>query len=82
MLGLFVNTMTPDDKYSRLNRGNFTQQIQMQLSQKTKNFSQVFIAYLNSTSNFEFFETTKSDVAHTLTLFEIIDPGGGCYSNV
>ena len=59
MLGLFVNTMTPDDKYSQLNRENFTQQIQMQLSQKTKNFSQVFIAYLNSTSNFEFFESKK-----------------------
>ena len=34
ILGLFVNTMTVDDKYSLLNRDNLTQPIHMQLSQK------------------------------------------------
>ena len=39
MLGLFVNSLTADNKYSRHSRENFPQQIQMQLSQKQKNFS-------------------------------------------
>ena len=36
MLWLFVNTLVANDKYSRHNRENFPQQIQMQLSQKRK----------------------------------------------
>ena len=38
ILGLFVNTLNPDEKYSLLNRENLTQPIQMQLSTKEKNF--------------------------------------------
>ena len=33
MLGLLINTLTADDKYSRCNRENFPQQFQKQLSQ-------------------------------------------------
>ena len=40
MLGLFVNTFTADDRYSRHNSENFPQKTQMILSQKEKNFSQ------------------------------------------
>ena len=36
---LFVNTLTTDDKYSRRNMLNFTQQIEESLSQKQKNIS-------------------------------------------
>ena len=36
MLRLFMNTLTVDDKYSLLNRGNLRQPIEMQLSQKEK----------------------------------------------
>ena len=32
MLGLFVNTMTADDKYFALERVNLTEPVQMQLS--------------------------------------------------
>ena len=39
ILGLFVNTLSDDDKYSRLNREKFTQKVQMQLSQTPKPFS-------------------------------------------
>ena len=56
MLRLFVNTLTADDKYSPVSRDNFTQPIQIQLSWKSKTFSQFFSAVLNSTLNFEHFQ--------------------------
>ena len=56
ILGLFVNTLTADDKDSFLNRDNLTQPIQMQLSQKQKNFSQFFFAVLKSKLYFEDFQ--------------------------
>ena len=34
ILGLFVDTLTTDDKYSFLNRDNLIQSIQMKLSKK------------------------------------------------
>ena len=43
MLGLFVNTLTADYKYSLLNRGYLLRHVQMQLSQKRKTFSNFFI---------------------------------------
>ena len=45
ILGVFVNTMSVDDKYSVLNRGSLLQHFQMQLSQKSKIFSQFFVAF-------------------------------------
>ena len=44
---LFVNTLTPDDKYSRRNMQIFSQQLQMPLSQKGKTFCQFLIVFLN-----------------------------------
>ena len=44
---LFVNTLTPDDKYSRRNMQIFWQQLQTSLSQKGKAFCQFFIVFLN-----------------------------------
>ena len=41
-LGLFVNALIADDKYSFLNRGNLLQYFQKQLEQKWKTFSQFF----------------------------------------
>ena len=38
MLRLFVNTLTPDNKYSRSNVSNFAQQVQTPLSQEGKYF--------------------------------------------
>ena len=40
ILRLFVNTLTADDKHYLLNKDNLTQPIQMQVSQKRKNFRQ------------------------------------------
>ena len=50
---VFVNTLTVDDKHYLLNRNNFAQRIQMQLSQKQKRFSQIFFAFLKSILNFK-----------------------------
>ena len=80
MLGLFVNTLTVHDKYSPQNKRNFPQQIQKQLSQKPKTFSQISIAFLTSTSNFEYFE--KTDLSHSLSISEIIESERGSYLNV
>ena len=59
ILRLFVNTLTADDKYSRLNRNNLTQRIQILLSQKQKTFSQLFAPFLKSTLNFEQFQKKR-----------------------
>ena len=56
ILGLFVNTLTDDGKYSLLYRDNLTQQIQILLSQKPKTFSQLFSEVLKPTLNFEHFQ--------------------------
>ena len=50
-----VNTLTADDKHYLLNRENLTQPIETQLSQKQKNFSPFFFAFLKSILNFKHF---------------------------
>ena len=77
ILGLFVNTLTVDDKYSRHNKENFLKQIQIQLSQIPKTFSVFFIAFLKSKSNSEYFEIKGE--SHSLRISEIIDAERGVY---
>ena len=48
--------MTTDDKYSRRNMLNFTQQFEAPLSQKQETFSGFFIAFLKYALNLEHFE--------------------------
>ena len=43
---LFVNTLTPDDKYSRRNMQIFWEQLQTLLSQNKEAFCQFLIAFL------------------------------------
>ena len=54
--GLFLKTLTDDDKYSLLDGDNLTQPIQILLSQKQKTFSQFGSSFLKSTLNFEHFQ--------------------------
>ena len=61
ILGLFVNTLSDDDKYFLLYRDNLTQQIQILLSQQENTFSQIFSAFLKSELNFKHFQI-KDDV--------------------
>ena len=55
-LGLLVNTLTDDEKYSLFYRENLTQPIQILLSQKRKTFSQFFSTFSKSTLNFNHFQ--------------------------
>ena len=47
ILGLFVDTLTTDDKYSFLNRDNLIQSTQMKLSKKQKPFFDFFLHFWN-----------------------------------
>ena len=51
ILRLLLNTLTVNDKHFLLNRKNLKQPIQMQLSEKRKNFSEFFFAFLKSALN-------------------------------
>ena len=50
---LFVNTLTPDDKYSRRNMETFQQEVQTHLSQKGETFFGKFIEFLKCAWNSE-----------------------------
>ena len=49
MIGVFVNTWTADYKYSIPQCENLQFPIQMQLSEKPNTFSQLFVAFMEST---------------------------------
>ena len=57
---LFVNKLTPDDKYSRRNMQIFWQQLQTLLSQEEKLFCGFFIAFPKCAWNLEHSEIKKS----------------------
>ena len=67
---LFVNTLTPDDKYSRHNMQIFWQQLQTLLSQKEKTFFRLFISFPKCASNLEHSE--KEEDYLSLMTTEII----------
>ena len=59
ILGLFVNALTADDKYSGSNMQNLLKQFQTPLSQKQKTFSKFFIAFLECAWNLEHFQKKR-----------------------
>ena len=61
--GAFVNTYIAVGKYLVQYCHNLQLPIQMQLSEKRKTFSQFFVTFLESTSNFKHFE--KKDDLHS-----------------
>ena len=63
ILRLLVNTLTANYEYCRNNTDNLPLPVQMQLSGKLKIFSQFFIAFFESTLNFEHFEKKISLIA-------------------
>ena len=69
ILRLFLSILTDDHKYCLLYRENLTQAIQILLSQKQKNFSRFFSAFLKSTLNFE--HSGKKDDAHSRCISQI-----------
>ena len=62
ILGGSVNTLTPDAKYSVQDCENLLHPIRMQLSEKPLAFSELFVPFLKSPSNFKHFE--KEDDYH------------------
>ena len=72
--------MTTDDKYSRRNMLNFTQQFEALLSQKQKTFSGLFLAFLKYALNLEHFQ--KKDEYPSLVISKVIDFKRSGYLNV
>ena len=72
--------MTTDDKYSRRNMLNFTQELEALLSQKQKTFSQFFLAFLKYSLNLEHLE--RKDENPSRVISRIIDSEIGGYLNV
>ena len=60
---MFINTLRVNDKHFLLERDNLRQQIQIQLSQKEKIFSEFFFAFLKSILNFK--HLPKKDDPHS-----------------
>ena len=80
MLRLFVNALTADDQWSVSKMKNLPQQFQTPLSQKQKNFSGFFIAFLKGAWNLEHFQ--KKDGYPSLIISKIIDGEIRVYLNV
>ena len=72
--------MTTDDKYSRRNMLNFTQQLEAPFSQKQKTFSQFFLGFLKCELNLE--HLGKKDEYPSLVISRIIDSERGGDLNV
>ena len=67
---LFVNRLTPDDKYSRRYLQIFWEQFQRLLSQQEKTIFQLWIAFLKCAWNLE--DTEKKEEYPSLIITEII----------
>ena len=77
---LFVNTLTPDGKYSRCYMQTFRQQFETPLSQKENTFCQFFIAFLKYAGNLEHCE--KEEQYPSLIIIEIISSERDVYLSV
>ena len=77
---LYVNTLTPDDKYSRRNIQIFWQQIQTPLSQKGKTFCQFLSVFLNCLWNFQ--RSENQEEYPSLIMTEIIASERDVYLSV
>ena len=69
MLGVFRNTLAANDKYPVRDCVNLSFPIQMELSLKRKIFSYLFLPFLESTSNFKYFD--KKDDRHIYFISQI-----------
>ena len=71
ILGLLLNTLTADERYSFLIRDNLTQPIQLQLCNIPKTFSELLCLFFRSRLNFE--DSLKSDDPNSLCIIHITD---------
>ena len=68
-MGHPANTLAADEKYPVHNRDNLTIPIEMQFSQKKKDFSEFFAEFLKS--KFNFVQLEKKDDPHSFCISEI-----------
>ena len=80
MFNLFVNMLTPDDKYSRRYMQIFLQQLQTLLPRKEKTFFGFFIAFLKNAWRLEHSE--KKEEYPSLIITEIIASERDVYLSV
>ena len=80
MFRVFVNTLTPDDKYSRCNMQIFRQEFQTTLSQKRKTFCQFLIVFLNCGWNLQ--RSENQEEYPSLIIIEIIASERDVYLSV
>ena len=72
--------MTTDEKYSRRNMLNLTEQLEAPFSRKQKTFSGFFLAFLKCAFNLE--HLRKKDEYPRLVISKTIDSERGGYLNV
>ena len=77
---LFLNTLTPDDKYSRRNMQIFWQQLQTPLFQKGKTFCPFLIVFLNCGWNLQ--SSENQEEYPSLIIIGIIASEGDIYLSV
>ena len=77
---LFVNTLTPDDKYSRRYMQTFWRQVQSPLSEKGETFFGFFIEFLKCAWNFE--DSGQKEEYYNLIIREIIASERDVYLSV
>ena len=77
---LFVNTLTPDDKYSRHYMQTFWQQVQTPLSHKGETFWRFFIEFLKYAWNLEYSE--KKEECPSVIITEIFASQRDVYLSV
>ena len=80
MFRVSVNTLTPDDKYSRRHMQIFWQQLQTPLSQKGKTFSRYLIVFLKCSWNLQ--RSKKQEEYPSLIITEIIASARDIYLSV
>ena len=68
---MFRHALTANDNYPVQESGNFSSPIQMELYLKPTIFSDIFVSFLESTSNFKDFE--KKNDRHSYFTSEITD---------
>ena len=77
---LFVNTLTPDGKYSRNYMQIFRQQLQTHFSQKEKAFFRFFISFLKCGTNLQ--NSEKKEEYPSLIITEIFASEKDVYLSV
>ena len=68
---MFPNTLAANEKHPLLDCVNLLSLMQMQLSLKPTIFSDLFVSFVESTSNFNYFE--KKDDRHSYFMSKITD---------